>query len=341
MKLKGAFWILPLSLLALSPARAERLRLPDGTPVRLFLRAELSSARAHLGDRVDFEVADPIVVQGHILVPVGAAAWGAVQSVKEKEVKFDIEGARLPNLQIVKLRTVREKTKSARKDQIKVEARVSDGAGAAPGTEFTAYLDEDAEVDVPGPAATALGAKQPAAEPKPVPAEAKPATAAVVAAPAAGPKETAVVPNPSGEPRPATSAASPTATPQHAAPASPPVTETPEPAPPAAPAAPSPTRTAPTATLPSKPSAPVPAPLTLDWATATEWVTVECFSDPSGADILIDENFVGNTPSILKVPAGDHALGLKRNGYQPVSESMSLPAGSGLRTIRKTLQPKN
>ncbi len=328
MKLKPAFWILPASLLALGPARAERLRLADGTPVRLWLRAELSSARAHLGDRVDFEVADPVVVQGHVLVPVGAVAWGAVQSVKEKEVKFDIEGVRLPNLQIVKLRTVREKTKRAGKDQIKVEDRVRDGAGAAPGAAFTAYLDEDAEVEVPG-AAAASAARQPtAAAAKPVAAEVKPAAATAGATPAAPPKETAVLPNPSPEP-PRTPAAPPaTATLQPAAPVSPPEPQASPPAPSAAP------------TVSASTPLP-PAPATPDWATATEWVTIECFSEPSAADILIDGNFVGNTPSILKVPAGDHVLELKRNGYQPVSESMSLPAGAGLRTVRKTLQPKD
>jgi len=194
--------MLPASLLALGPARAERLRLADGTPVRLWLRAELSSVRAHLSDRVDFEVADPVVVQGRIVVPVGSVAWGAVQSVKEKEVKFDIEGVRLPNLQIVKLRSVREKTKRAGKDQIKVEDRVSDGVGAPAGAAFTAYLDEDAEVDVPGAG------------------EVKPAAAPAVATPPVPAKETAVLPNPSPEsprtpaapPRPAITGSSSSAT---------------------------------------------------------------------------------------------------------------------------------
>ena len=78
-----------------------------------------------------------------------------------------------------------------------------------------------------------------------------------------------------------------------------------------------------------------------DWLTATERVTVECFSEPEGADILIDGEFVGNTPSILKVPAGDHHLEIQLSGHKPVTQALNLPAGSGLRTIRTPLEKKS
>ncbi len=74
--------------------------------------------------------------------------------------------------------------------------------------------------------------------------------------------------------------------------------------------------------------------------TAKDWVTVECFSDPSGADIVIDGYFVGNTPSILKVPVGNHHLELTLGGHQPASEVLYLALGTGIRTIRKTLEAK-
>lgn len=42
---------------------------------------------------------------------------------------------------------------------------------------------------------------------------------------------------------------------------------------------------------------------------------VQISSDPSGADIELDGNFVGNTPSTLKVAAGNHSIRMIKNGY--------------------------
>jgi len=88
-------------------AFAQRVRLPDGTAVRVRLKADLTSDQVEEGTRVDFEVARPVIIQGMTVIPVGAVSWGAVQSVKKgKFIKFDIEGVRLPDLTAVKLRTV-------------------------------------------------------------------------------------------------------------------------------------------------------------------------------------------------------------------------------------------
>ena len=50
-------------------------------------------------------------------------------------------------------------------------------------------------------------------------------------------------------------------------------------------------------------------------------------STPPGADIYIDENFIGNTPSIINVSAGQHSISIRRNGYQEWVREMKFSGG--------------
>lgn len=240
--------VLAAGLGSLALLGASQVHLREGTPVRLKLASSLSSAKAEEGARVDFTVAEPVEVDGVAAIPVGAVAWGAVQDVREgKFIKFDIEALRLPSLQQVKLRTLAKKSKNPEKDQIKVENKLGDDVGLESGAEFVAYIDEDADVNVPAPSAS----EQPA--------------------------------------NPAPSAA---------------------PAPPAAPAAPS----------------------------SADLVTVQCFSYPMGADILIDGDFVGDTPSILKLTPAKHQVTFQLDGYKTVTQPLDLTSDTGLRTVQVTLE---
>lgn len=54
-------------------------------------------------------------------------------------------------------------------------------------------------------------------------------------------------------------------------------------------------------------------------------------SIPDGADIEIDGSFVGNTPSDLKVPEGDHSVVVKKSGYKNWERKMKVVAGSSIR----------
>ncbi len=307
MRLKRLICLVPISLLWVAGLLwAERVRLSEGTPVRLRLKADLSSDQANQGDRVDFEVARNVVVRGLVAIPEGSVAWGAVQSAKKKDVKFDIEGLRLPNLRQIKLRSIPEKSSNPGKDQIKADTHFGGSVGAPRGSEYTAYLDEDVETDVAGerPAAAVPAPAPP--PPKPVEVKAPPAAPArVVETPAPSSAPAAAVPAPA--PQPATVPAS--------RPAAQPPTPTPAPSPP-------------------------PSPAPQDVAAGGEQVTVECYSDPSGADILVDGDFVGNTPSILKIAVGEHRLEIQRSGYRPFSKRLSLAAGSGLQTVRASLEKK-
>ena len=321
---KRAWFLSLITMIFACVARAASVHVPDGTPVPLRLKAELSSSRAEIGQRVDFTVAHAVNVGGVVAIPEGCVAWGAVQSVKrDKEIKFDIVGLRLPNLREVKLRSVRQKTSNPGKDQIKLETRLDDTVGATVGTEFTAYVDEDAEVEGMGAAA----ALPPALSVATRPAEVKPAAQApvqAVAAPVAS----------------APAATSPQPAPGHQAP-------TPTGTPAARPSAPS--SAAVTAVQKTQLPAPTPnitpttqtaAPAPQDTGETVDRVTVECFSDPSGADIVLDDEYYGNTPSILKLLPVAHRLELEMPGYKTYSQTLDLTQGGAFRTVRGSLEKK-
>jgi PEGA domain-containing protein len=63
-------------------------------------------------------------------------------------------------------------------------------------------------------------------------------------------------------------------------------------------------------------------------------VTVQ--SDPAGAEIYLDEQFVGSTPSILSVAPGKHAFRLRAPGRADWSRQLNVQAGSDI-TLAATL----
>lgn len=316
-------WILSVIVMSFAClARAASVHVPDGTPVPLRLKAELSSSRAEIGQRVDFTVAHAVSVGGVVAIPEGSVAWGAVQSVKkDKEIKFDIVGLRLPNLREIKLRSVRQKTSNPGKDQIKLETRLGDTVGAAVGTEFTAYVDEDAQVEAMG----ASAAVPPALSAASRPVEVKPAAQAPVQPVAAPVASAPAVPTPQIAPRqsPPTPTVTPASRPSSSA-AGTAVQATPPPAP--APRVAPTTQTA--------------APAAQETVEVVDRVTVECFSDPSGAEIVLDDEYYGNTPSILKLLPATRRLELKMPGYKTYSQSLDLTQGGAFRTVRGSLEKK-
>ncbi len=262
-------------------AQAQTLRVPDGTQVRVRFTADLLSSQATVGARVDMEVSQPLVSQGVTVIPAGSVAWGAVQEVKKgKVLNFDIEGVRLPNQQIVKLRVSPRKTTNAGKDEIKVDTQVGGDLGVEKGSEYIAYLDQD--LDAAGVPAQPAPVAAPKPEPEPPAPVASPAPAAVAAPPAPAQHETSPAPAP-------------------AAP-EPPLAHTPPPGQP------------------------------------LEYITIECFSDPLGADILIDDEFHGSTPSILKIQPGNHRIEYRMIGFKAHSQPLILKSGDSLTTVRVTME---
>src|SRR5437016_582383 len=87
---------------SLPTLHAQLITLQDGTPVRLRLNRTVSSATAHVGDMVDFEVTDPVVVQNVVVIPKGSLAFGRVSKVETKrrfgragELEINVDSVRL------------------------------------------------------------------------------------------------------------------------------------------------------------------------------------------------------------------------------------------------------
>ena len=70
--------------------------LPDGTLILLRFSRNVSSADAHVGDSIDFEVLEDVVVNGIVAIPKGSVAIGAVTEAQSKRRR-----GRAGNLEIV------------------------------------------------------------------------------------------------------------------------------------------------------------------------------------------------------------------------------------------------
>jgi hypothetical protein len=227
--------------------------LEDGTPVKLRVTRNLSSADATTGDRVDFEVLEEVKVKDIVVIPRGGLALATVTEAQHKrrmarggKLNVNIDDVRLVDGEKAPLRAVKEMQGGG-------HAGAMTGAiigtaivffPAAPlflfmhgkditipkGTEVTAYINGDIPLD-PKRFAAGAGVK-PEAPPTAVqsPGDAKQTE------PGAGPD----------------------------------------------------------AGLSS----------------------VVIKSTPPGADIMVDEKFMGNTPSTLRLPAGDHRIKLEKSGFR-------------------------
>jgi hypothetical protein len=64
---------------------------------------------------------------------------------------------------------------------------------------------------------------------------------------------------------------------------------------------------------------------------------VEIKSTPDGADITVDEKFVGDTPSTLRLPPGDHKIRIEKPGFKTWEKILSVSNG-GTATVNVTLE---
>lgn len=99
---------------ALTPAPSKNA-LEDGTPIRLTLQENLSSADAKTGQDVAFEVVDDVVVNGYVVISRGAAAKGTVTEAQPKrrmgkagKLNINIDSVRLNDNEKVALRAVKD-----------------------------------------------------------------------------------------------------------------------------------------------------------------------------------------------------------------------------------------
>lgn len=145
-------------------AVAQVRTLQDGTPVRLRLSSNISSATAHVGETVDFEVTEPVVVnQNYVVIPKGAVALGRVTKAEAKRrfgragaLEISIDSVRLTDGRTIPLRATGKKGEGDMSG-----GRVAATVAASPvlvwvkgkdvtfekGTETTAYVSGDVRLD--------------------------------------------------------------------------------------------------------------------------------------------------------------------------------------------------
>lgn len=74
---------------------------------------------------------------------------------------------------------------------------------------------------------------------------------------------------------------------------------------------------------------PAPAPALVEVAGKTTAATpkISVVSTPDGADIEIDGSFVGNTPSAVELPPGEHVVVVKKSGYKTWEQKLRVTGG--------------
>jgi hypothetical protein len=183
------------------------LVLMDGTPIKMRLNRNLSSETARVGDSVDFEVLEDIVVNGLVVIQQGSTAMATVTEARAKRrmgkagaLDVNIDYVRLVTGEKVPLRAVQERQGDSKTGAMTAGMVATSIVffPAAPfflfmkgkevtipkGTEITSYVHSDVRLDEARLRAAAVNANAPGA-PAPAPAAAAaPAPAAPAAAPA-------------------------------------------------------------------------------------------------------------------------------------------------------------
>jgi PEGA domain len=221
--------------------------LEDGTPIKLRLSQTVSSADAHVNDRVEFEVLEDVLVNGVVVIPKGASALGTVTEAMPKrrmarggKLEIIMDSVRLVDGQKAALRAVKDGKGGGHTGgmTVGIVAAAIVFWPAAPlfllmhgkditfpkGTDVPTFVNGDMKLDP---------AKFQLAEEGPV----QPVVAAAAS-------------------------------------------------------------------------------------------NLAISSNPAGADIYLDQNFIGNTPSTVSVPAGKHAVSVRKAGFQDWVRDMNFSGGS-------------
>jgi len=124
--------------------------LPNGTAIKLKLNKPLSSETAHVGDVVDFTVAEDVLIDGLCVVPRGAAAVGIVSEAEPRKrlghggkLGLGINFVRLANNDKAAVRSFQESAGADSAAGVVNPLAHGKEVVFAQGAEFTAYVDGD------------------------------------------------------------------------------------------------------------------------------------------------------------------------------------------------------
>jgi hypothetical protein len=124
--------------------------LPNGIPIQLKLSKTISSATAHVGDVVEFEVVDEVAVDGLCVIEKGAPALGVVTEAEPKKrmghsgkLGVLVKSVRLSDDEKAAVRSFQESSGS--NSSVGTVNPLAHGKDVefTQGTEFTAYADGD------------------------------------------------------------------------------------------------------------------------------------------------------------------------------------------------------
>lgn len=73
-----------------------------------------------------------------------------------------------------------------------------------------------------------------------------------------------------------------------------------------------------------------PAPVISSIPVTPSTGKISVSSVPDGADIEVDGNFVGNTPSDVQVTEGDHTVVVKKAGFKDWGRKLKVSSGSNV-----------
>ena len=160
----------------LAPSPQEIL-VRNQTPVHLKLGRELSSATAHVGEEVNFEVSQDVVVGGLTIISKGAPAVGAVTEAEPKKrmgkagkLNVSVASVLLANNEKIALRSFGADQPSDQKGGLGISLVRGKEVTMTKDTEITAYVDGDlhlkaASFAAPAPSNTQAVSQTDAAKP--------------------------------------------------------------------------------------------------------------------------------------------------------------------------------
>jgi hypothetical protein len=131
-------------------ASAQEIILPNQTAVHLKLGRELSSATAHVGEEVNFEVSQDVVVSGRTIISKGAPAVGAVTEAEPRKrmgkagkLNVTVKSVVLANNEKIGLRSFGANQPADQKTGLSIPLMHGKDITLPKDSEITAYVDGD------------------------------------------------------------------------------------------------------------------------------------------------------------------------------------------------------
>jgi hypothetical protein len=149
------------------PPPPREIILPRQTPVHLKLVQTLSSATAHVGEEVNFEVTQDVIVGGLTVIAKGAPGGGSVTEAEPKKrmgkagkLNVDVDSVVLANNQKITLRSFGAEPSVEQKSGHALPFAHGKDVTLAKDTEITAYVDADLHLKAASFAAAPLATAQ-------------------------------------------------------------------------------------------------------------------------------------------------------------------------------------